>query len=327
MAIDLDTNKPVTFPTAWFTYKSRIRRDLDRAYAEEGGETFFGADYVTRISGQAKQLEEWFTKLMALQIALMAFQVIGFISSDASLSLFGITLKQAAGVKEMLLVIFAVIAVATWLVLISRDTVLAVIDRLAELSTERTLASFEKLALPSPSNIKFYVPRLYDDWMFPTAPNKALFGAFVVVSALLAVSVFAFSLAINIVFFLDIYRRPTLGAWSYCVLGYVVATYMFGILCLVRFYLPLPYRDNSALLELKALEGVDEVLLHRRREEIFGEDSKYRKFRWTYRLHITFDRFFASPIRALVEWLQGIHGSLRLRYKRRKMRVRWRRRG
>jgi hypothetical protein len=324
MTTDLDTIKPVKFPKAWLTYKARIRRDLDRAYATEGGEEYFDADYVTRICAQAKQLEEWFTKLIALQIALTVFQVIGFISSDASLSLFGITLKQAAGVKEMLLAISTVVATATWLVLVSRDTVLAVIERLAELSTDNSaLVSFEKLALPSASNMKVYVPRPHEDWIFPTASNKALFAAFAVAVILLAGSFFAFSLTINIVFFLDIYRQPTLGAWSYWVLGYAVVTFLFGLLWIARFYLPLPYRDKSALLELKALEGVNEDLLRRQREEIFGENSKYRKFKWTYRFRVALDRVFFSPIRAMVGLLQNAGNSLSLRFKRRKTRKRW----
>lgn len=327
MPIDLDTIKPVKFPKAWLTYKARVKRDLDRAYAAEGGEEYFDADYVTRICNQAKQLEELFTKLMVLQIALTVFQVIGFVSTDASLSLFGITLKQATGVKEMLLAIYAVVAVATWLVLISRDTVLTVIERLAELSTNDTFASFEKLALPSPSNIKFYVPRPFDDWMFPTVSNQVLFAAFAIASVLLALAIFAFSLAVNILLFLDIYRKPTLGAWSNWVLGYVVVTYLFGLLCMIRFHLPLPYRDHSILLELKALEGVDEALLRRRRNEIYGENSKYRKFTWAYRFQAMLDRIFVLPTRSLAGLLRDMRGALALRYKRHKMKTRWRNRG
>jgi hypothetical protein len=135
MTSELDRIKPVRFPLRWLTYRKRIILDLDRAYASEGGEEFFNADYVGRLSAQAKQLEEWAVKLLITQIALTGFQVIGFFGTDASISLFGITLKQATGVKELLIAFYCAITFAAWMIFISKETTLTILDRLAELSS------------------------------------------------------------------------------------------------------------------------------------------------------------------------------------------------
>lgn len=172
---DLDRIKPVTFPTVWITYKGRIKRDLDRAFATAGGAEYFNSDFVTALSAQAKQLEDWAIKLLIVQIAITGFQVVGFVGNDASISLFGVTLKQATGVKEILISLYALVAVATWMVLISRDTSLTVLERLVELSTKEPFVHFGKLSTPTSFNLKFYMPRAHEDWIFPTRVNKFVF--------------------------------------------------------------------------------------------------------------------------------------------------------
>jgi hypothetical protein len=279
---ELNKVKPVVFPLIWLTYKQRIRRDLDRAYATDEGEAFFNQDYFSRLSTQAKQLDEVLIKLLLLQFALSAFQMLGFFGGDASLSLFGVTLKQATGIKEVLLLLYALVALATWTITISRDTSLAVLERLAELTTEEHLSGFGKLAAPTFFGVKVYVPRAYDDWIFPTLANRALFWAVSLLATLLFFAVIAFSLVVNILFVVDIYQHPTLGGWSKWILAFVGLTFLFGLLFILRFYFPLPHRDQSSLLALKALEQADIRLSRRLRAEIFGEDSRYRKYTWRH---------------------------------------------
>jgi Zn-dependent protease with chaperone function len=290
MDIDLDKVKPVRFPTAWLTYKARITRDLNRAYAADGGAEYFNADYVNRLSAQAKQLEDWLVKLYGLQIALTGFLVIGFLGNDASLSLFGVTLKQAIGVKEIIISLSALIAMATWMVLISRDTALSVLERLVELSTAEPFVPFGKLAGPTSFNVKVYVPRAYEDWIFPTRANKMLFNLLLAVSATLLFAVFLFSFAVNLVLILDIYRQPTLGTWSIWILSYVGLTFFVGLLFLARFYLPQPYLDQSISLALKELEAVDPKLYRRQCEEVYGEHSKYRKYKLSFHVALGLTR-------------------------------------
>lgn len=294
MSLDeLNKVKPVVFPLIWLTYKQRIRRDLDRAHATDQGESFFDRDYFSRLSAQAKQLDETLVKLLVLQFALSAFQAVGFISNDASISLFGVTLKQAAGVKEVLLFLNALVALATWTITISRDTCLVVLERLSELTTDEALGAFGKLAAPTFFGVKVYVPRAYDDWIFPTRANSWLFAVVSGVAIFLTLAIICFSLALNILFFVGIYKQPTLGQWSYWLLAFVALTLAFGVLFVVRFYCPLPYRDQSGLLALQALEQADTKLFRRFRAEIYGPDSRYRRYTWRHRRDLALARFLA----------------------------------
>lgn len=302
---ELDKAKPVVFPLIWLTYKQRIRRDLDRAYATDEGEKFFNQDYFSRLSAQAKQLDNSLIKLLLLQFALSAFQVLGFFGGDASLPLFGVTLKQAAGLKEVLLLLYALIALATWTITISRDTTLAVVERLTELTAEEPLNSFGKLAAPTFFGVKVYVPRAYEDWIFPTLANRWLFFVVSLMGILLFTAAIIFSLSINILFVVDIYQHPTLGSWSNWTLAFVGLTFLFGLLFVVRFYLPLPYRDQSSMLALLALEEADIRLSRRMRAQIFGPDSIYRRYTWRHRVKMTLGRLRATKGRvglALRSW-------------------------
>ena len=202
--------------------------------------------------------------------------------SDASISLFGVTLKQAAGVKEVLLAFYCFVALATWFVTVSRDTILAVSERLIELSTKQPLTNFGKLTAPTFFSMKVYLPRAYEDWIFPTPTNKVLFATFCIVGVLLFLATCLFSFAINIFFFVDIYRHPTLGVWSTLILAFVCLTILFGVLLIIRFHFPLPYSDQSSVLALKALEQSDPSLYRRQSAEIFGPQSVYRRYKWSY---------------------------------------------
>ncbi|MCK1691662.1 hypothetical protein [Bradyrhizobium sp. 145] len=179
---------------------------------------------------------------------------------------------------------YAIVAMATWTISISRDTSLVVVERLTELSAEEEhLSGFGKLAAPTFFGVKVYVPRAYDDWIFPTLANTALFWVVSVLAIVLFSAAIVFSMGINVLFAVDIYQQPTLGRWSSWILAFVGLTFLFGLLFIVRFYFPLPYRDQSSLLALKALEEVDIRLSRRFRDDIFGEASRYRKYTWRHR--------------------------------------------
>jgi hypothetical protein len=290
MSSELDRIKPVRFPTKWMTYKARIRRDVDRVYAAEGGPEYFDDEYVSRLGAQAKQLDEWLIKLFIVEVALTGFQVVGFIVSDASISLFGVTLKQAAGVKEVLLAFYCFVALTLWMVAVSRDTILAVSERLVELSTEQRLTNFGKLAAPTFFNMKFYFPSAHDDWIFPTLTNKIFFVIFCIVGLFVILANFLFSVAVNIFFFVDISRQPTLGTWSTLILAFVCLTVLFGFLFIVRFQLPLPYTDKSEALAIEALKECDPSLYRRQLAEMYGANSAYRRYKFSYVLKMRMSR-------------------------------------
>lgn len=264
------------FPTVWLTYRERIKLDLANVHTKDVEDRFFNDAYIGKVATQEKQLADWVVKLFVVQIALTIFQVIGFISADGSISIFGVTLKQAAGVKEMVLALSATITLATWIVMVSRDTCQAIIDTLLELNFSEEFLRYAKIAEQTPFNLKFLTPKIYERYLFATRFNKwtrALFGVVVLV---LFLAVFLFTLSVNVFFFLAIYWNPTLGVWSMLLLGYVSLVVLFGVLFFIRFYIPQPFSDNRIVEEIHALKDVDEKLYLRMVRDVYGPKSKYR---------------------------------------------------
>lgn len=264
------------FPTVWLTYRERIKLDLANVHAKDKADHFFNESYMSKVSAQQKQLADWTIKLLVAQIALTVFQVIGFISAEGSISIFGVTLKQAAGVKEMVLALSATVGLVTWIVMLSRDNCQAIIDTLLELNYSEEFLRYAKIGEQTPFNLKFLTPPIYEQYLFATRFNKATRVLFGVVILVLFLALLVFSLAANVFFFLSIYWKPTLGAWSFLVLGYVSAVVLFGILFFVRFYIPQPFSDNRIIAEVHALKDVDEGLYRRMVNEVYAPKSKYR---------------------------------------------------
>ncbi len=275
-----DTGPIDKFPTVWLTYGQRIKLDLANAYAMDENDSFFNDAYLDRITAQEKQLADWVIKLFLVQIALTAFQVAGFVTSEGSLSIFGITLKQATGVKEIILTLSATVALVTWIMMVSRDTCQTIIDTLLELNFSADFLPYAKVAGSTPFSVKLLIPRLHDQFVFATKTNKASMILFVLLLLVLYLIVFAFALAVNVFFFLNIYWHPTLGVWSSVVLAYVSLVVLFGVLFFVRFYVPQPHSDSRILKEIEALKEVDEKLYRRMLDDVYGPKSKFRRKRW-----------------------------------------------
>jgi hypothetical protein len=81
------------FPVLWLTYKQRVRHDVERAFKEDGGPSFFDEKYVGALTDAARKLESWELKLLLYQAAISAFVVLGLVTTDAAISLFGVSLR------------------------------------------------------------------------------------------------------------------------------------------------------------------------------------------------------------------------------------------
>lgn len=261
------------FPVRWLTYKQRVREDIERLYKAENGPEFFDDKYVAQLGGVAKQLEEWEIKLLTVQIAISVFIVIGFLAGDASMSLFGISLKQAPGVKEMLLALAATLAVVIYAVSQSKNLRLVVIEKLIELRENPRFLSFAKLAAPSAFHLNAYIARQSERWVFSTFLGKLIFVALVVLFSFFLLLLLGSSVALWIYLFVEIWRQPTLGVWSYIALIYAGIGYSVCLLWLLRGFFPLPFRDMEVLQELSRLEHSNPQEYLRRLNELYGDGS------------------------------------------------------
>jgi hypothetical protein len=239
-------------------------------FKEDGGKELFDDKYVLALADGARALEKSEIKLTLCQFAISAFIILGLLSSDASISLFGVSLKQATGLKEILVALSATLAVATIAVSQSKQLRLSVIDRLIELKTDAKFVAFAKLAAPASFNLQIYVARQFDKWIFPTLLTKSTMILLALLLFALFVSLFALSIALSVYLNVEIFRKPSLGDWSYVALGYTWLAYVVSVLWLIRAHFPLPFKDMHVIQELEALRKTDPAAYARRLQEVYG---------------------------------------------------------
>ncbi|QOZ26157.1 hypothetical protein [Bradyrhizobium sp. CCBAU 51753] len=229
----------------WLTYQKRIDADLDDAFREAGAETFFSQEYVRRLAEPIKQLDEWLLKLFVVQFAIIGFLAVEFVSTDATFSLFGLSLKNAPGLKEILLALSATIAIAIGVMTATRDTTVSIIQGILKRTVDKRFVEYETFAAPAGFHFKLYLPREHKRGYFPTRSGKVVTIAIAVLGFLIALSTIAASLAVHWMIIKDIWLHPTLGNWSYFVLSYVASSYALNLLVLLKRTLPFPYEDST----------------------------------------------------------------------------------
>jgi hypothetical protein len=221
------------------------------------------------LADAAKRLESWEIKLLVTQTVLLTFLALGYFASDASLSLMGISLKSAVGLKEILFGISTFMSLLIFALNGSKEIRYTIAATLIELKTPEQFREFAKINSPVAFHLLAYIPKQHSRWIFPRLITKISGAAVLILFAALLACVFIASIVFVIYVMIDIYRAPTLGAWSYAILGFVVTVYVLGLLWIVRMHVPLPFRDSSALLELRELEKTDPVAYRKKLAELF----------------------------------------------------------
>ena len=208
---------------------------------------FFNDAFFAALSAQIKQQEDWVLKLLALQIAIISFLLIGYVSPDAKLSFFGVELKGIQGSREVLLLFSSAIGTAISMLMGSRDAAVNMATAIVEQTTDHDLRPYRAFVAPSAFNMRVYIPREYDRWVFAVLPGRyfALLVAFALI--VMALILIAGSLAVHWILIRDIWQHPGMGRWSTATLVFVGASYLINLIMLIRISFPLPYVDKGEL--------------------------------------------------------------------------------
>lgn len=259
------------FPRRWLTYRRRVREDVDAAYQTEAGKSLFDEKYVAALTVSVQQIEQWQIKLFAYQFSLGIFVTLALLPSDASFTLFGVSLKNAVGFKELILAVWSLLAVPSFALDHTRQLRLIVIEKLTELKAPEEVLGFAKLGTAAPFNVGIYLPKQYNDWVFPTLlPSRASFATLTVLGALWLFALVIYSTFLWAYLLLQIWMAPTLGIWSYVVVVHAFGTGVMCVLWLAHAHLPMRYRDAQALKDLAALKVSDPTAHSARLREMYG---------------------------------------------------------
>lgn len=238
------------YPVRWLTFQQRVRADLldtFQAAKAAGDPPFFTEAYLASLAAPLKQMEESTIKLFLFQTAILGFLAVGFVSPETKLSLFGFDLKNVDGLREILLAISATIALGIFALASSRDTTIFMLNVICEQTQPQLTLPYAKYALPSAFDLRMYLPREHERWMFARFPKRI----FAVIIALLCLTMAGIaivaSFAIHWSLIKHIWRNPGLGNWSIAALVYVFASYFVNLCFLMNRWLPFPYLDQSQL--------------------------------------------------------------------------------
>jgi hypothetical protein len=258
------------FPIIWLTYKRRIARDIESVFKLEGVEDKLGQEYIDKLATAIQQTEGWVIKLISIQVSITAFFVFSFISNVPSVSLFGIALSNIAGLKEIFLAVWFTLGMLIAALSTSKDTMLFIVKTIFERSEDKKLLPLTSLALPAPFNMRVYVTRNFDNWIFSAAPTKIFFGLMTILLTVAVLGLWVFSTALSVVILHEVYKNPTLGGWSTALLTYSGIMFAASLLWFIRFNFPFPYRDKSELKHLEELKTKDVAAYLALRTKIFG---------------------------------------------------------
>ena len=164
------------FPVRWLSYKHRISKDIERLFNEHPDEaaSVLDDEYIENLSKTILRTEDWILKLFSAQFAITTFFILGFLSDNPSMSLFGVSLSGIAGLKEILVALWFTMGLATTALMLSRDTLTLLARTIQSKISSVPFAQLSLLKVPSPFNIFIYTSASYEDWIFTARGTKIL---------------------------------------------------------------------------------------------------------------------------------------------------------
>lgn len=258
------------FPVRWLTFKRRLHLDVEDAYG--AAPEIFNQGYLEYLDASVKQIDGWLIRLYLVQLSISFILVLGLISTEKSVSIFGVTMQDATALKELLLSIAASTTLLFALFAHVRDVRIEVSEKIARLRNKGEFVDLALLGTPAAFNSRIYVTRPYRRWIFSSWFSKGVRITFAFLGILIVTSLFALSIGLYVYVIIDIYNNPTLpNPWSYLAIVFVISCFVFGILALVVQHAPLPYIDNQRALDAERLKETDPVEYQKRIAELYRE--------------------------------------------------------
>ncbi len=234
------------YPIVWLSYKRRIWLDIERVFSTASGEAFFDDKYQEKLSDAVRDLERWQLRLLGMQTALLGFLVVGFLSSESTITIFEISVADKPGVKELLAALLSTTSLLIFIVTASKDMRLFILEKLVRLKTSPEVLDFALVSSRSSFHTQVYLAKAFNDFIFPTVLTRALFVLLATLFAILTIAALLGSIMLQFHLLLLIHNSPSLGIWSNLAVWYVIATFILGLLWLIRLHVRLPFRDLRA---------------------------------------------------------------------------------
>jgi hypothetical protein len=257
-------------PILWLTPGKRLELDLE--LFEDPENKYLNKEFLEELAKTRDSIFDRARKQSIVSMLTLIFLAADYFAIKVDFSISGFSLKIAPGIKEGLLLIVNILGFNT-LMLQSNATALnsAIRHIISRIYPEelRALQSIKYFAQEHYVPYQpFNLPHLTPTFM---TGNLAIYGS--AIFALLAISVATGIVALNMAIVIDMWLNPALGIWSKVICVYVILLGAGALFYNAMTRFRLPYRDYSALDELRIMEQLHPERLDARRAEIYKETS------------------------------------------------------
>jgi hypothetical protein len=209
-------------PTIWLSYQRRVRDDIEELFNESEAREVLDERFVAGLTATIHQIEGWQIKLITLQFAILCFLAVGFLSGDSALSLFGLTLKNVGGIREILMVVSSSLVMVELVLGLEKETRITIVEEIAARGVDKKFWDLFKWSLPAAFGVHVYFPKRHQHWILPTTFTEWFFRFQTALMSLAVTALLVGAISVQLYVLWDIYQRPTWpGVWTDAVVLYV----------------------------------------------------------------------------------------------------------
>jgi hypothetical protein len=257
-------------PLVWLTPGQRLERDLE--LFEDSDNKHLNKELLEELAKTRDGIFDRARKQSIVSMLAFIFLAADYFAIKIDFSIAGFSLKIAPGIKEGLLLVVNIISFNTLMLQSNISAINAAIRHIIkrifpeELHTLHALRYFAQ---------EYYMP--YHPFNLPHVAPTLITSKFAIygfaIFSLLGIATAAAISVLNIAIVIDMWLNPALGFWSQAVCIYVATLSVGATFYTIITRFKLPYRDYSALDELRIMEQFHPERLDARRAEIYKETS------------------------------------------------------
>lgn len=258
----------------WRTGNTHIRELIRGLVAAPENNDKFGPEYLTRVAGARFELEKRVMKINVTSALLVAALFVQLFSKTTEFSILGISIKEFAELREILLVVTMTLNLISGLLTMAVNDLKVIQEVVLEvLYPDQSERKLVHATLPYQYGNHIFFEGQADKHILPTS-----FGMFAITTTVLSSLVALIILmlvfpAIQIAAWWQILQNPTVPEPWNTVILIVTAFGMFGSITLISYRnVRLPFKDYTLAYELNELQESDMAAYEARIKELFEQD-------------------------------------------------------
>ena len=245
--------------TRWIWIKGQ-NASKDRFCKIFEDEKTFDEKFIRRLDEHGRELQERSWSFVKINLVIIFALIINLFVEDLSIPVLQMSVKNVNQIKEVLLLVSALLGFANGLIVRATSRIRDAIEAWIELHYKDNARQLAALSFSTGTGLKGKVALFPPDVKYVVSNWLSRFlilsSAFIILVAIFGVILLGTGVHIAII--LDIINNPSLPKYySWVVVGFVLALDIFAILSLIIENVPLPFEDYRLVMYLSKLRETD----------------------------------------------------------------------